>query len=334
MTIGKGFEGILGVTLEETWGSPDEVDEAIPFVSESFGYELEKHIDEVLRGKAGASASIAGNKMFPFTIPCKLTYEDLDLLIAIAMGAAGTPEENVDLYDNTYELAENLDYFFTAAVYKGVAVWEYTGCKIDTMKISGEANKPLDIEFSGAAKELDLDSEINTSSILTDLNTKDVASKIMFSDLEFKIAAQATALAGESEKGINSFELTLENNMALDQFDNTDQLILEPQRNGFRAITFTFKVPRYEANTYLDWRKDNTDLHAYLKFSSGDYVFDIHLPKIKIDKAEAPVGGPGLIEQTIECTCFRDPSSDSETFEQTDEMEIDVTNGRSVSPLA
>jgi hypothetical protein len=334
MTIGKGFEGILGVKKEATWGTVVAVNEAIPFVSESFGREIEKHADEVLRGKAGAGASIAGNKTFPFTVPCKLTYEDLDLLIAIAMGAAGTPVINEDLYDNTYSLAENLSYFFTAAVYKGVSVWEYAGCKIDTMKISGEANKPLDIEFGGASKNLDLDSTTNTSAVLTALTTEDAASKIMFSDLEFKIAAQASALAGESEKGIKSFELNLANNMALDQFDNTAKLILEPQRNGFREIKLTFTVPRYEADTYLDWRDNDTALHAQLKFSSGNYLFDIHLPKIKVDKADAPVGGPGLIEQSIECTCFRDPGSVSASFTLTDEMEIDVTNGRSASPLA
>jgi len=334
MTIGKGFEGILGVAIETDWGDPVEVTKAIPFVSESFGREIEKHADEVLRGLAGRGASIAGNKMFPFTIPCKLTYEDLDLLIAIAMGATGSPEANGDLYDNTHALAETLDYFFTAAVFKGVSVWEYAGCKIDTMKISGEANKPLDIEFGGAAKDLDLDSIINTAEILQALDTEDAASKIMFSDLEFKIAAQGDALSGETEKGIKSFELTLNNNMALDQFDNRAQLILEPQRNGFRAITLTFSVPRYEADTYMDWRDADTPLHAWLKFTSGNYKFDVHLPNLRVDKAEAPIGGPGLIEQTIPCTCFRDPGSVSESFTLTDEMEIDVTNGTAASPLA
>jgi hypothetical protein len=334
MTIGKGFEGILGIARETSWGDAVEVTEAIPFVSEAFSREIEKHADEVLRGKAGAGASIAGNKSYPFSIPCKLTYEDLDLLIAIAMGGAGSPEENGDLYDNTYSLAENLNYFFTAAVYKGVSVWEYAGCKIDSMKISGEANKPLDIEFGGVAKELALDSETNTSVILTALDTEDDASKIMMSDLEFKIAAQGDALSEESEKGISSFELNLSNNMALDQFDNQEELILEPQRNGFREIKFNFVVPRYEADTYQDWRTSDTALHAQLIFTSGNYVFEIHLPKIKIDVAGAPVDGPGLIGQNIECTCFRDPGSVSASFTVTDEMEIDVTNARAASPLA
>ena len=156
----------------------------------------------------------------------------------------------------------------------------------------------------------------------------------MFSDLEFKIAAQASALAGESEKGIGSFELNLSNSLALDQFDNRATTILEPERNGMREVKFSFKVPRYEADTYLDWRDGDTALHAYLKFTSGNYLFDIHIPDLKIDKVDAAIGGPGLIEQNIECTCHRDPGSVSASYTVTDEFEIDVTNGRSASPLA
>jgi len=334
MSLGKGFEGILGVKKEAAYGTALEVTEAIPFVSESFGNEIEKHMDAVLRGKAGIGTSIAGNKSHPFSIPCKLTYEDLDLLIAIALGSAGTPVANAALYDNTYSLAENLSYSFCSAVYKNVSVWEYAGCKIDTMKIAGEANKPLDFEVGGVAKVLDLASALNTSGVLTALDTEDAAGKVMFSDLEFKIAAQTDILSGETEKGIGSFELNLVNALILDQFDNRAQTIIEPQRNGMREVKFSFKVPRYEADTYLDWRDADTALHAYLKFTSGNYMFDIHLPDLKIDKADAPIGGAGLIEQDIQCTCHRDPGSVSTSFTVTDEMEIDVTNGRSASPLA
>ncbi len=334
MALGKGFEGILGVKKEAAYGTAIIVTEAIPFVSESFGNDIEKHLDEVLRGKAGAGASLAGNKKYPFTLPCKLTYEDLDLLIAIALGASSGAVVNGALYDLTYSLAENLANSFTAAVYKGVSVWEFAGNKIDTLKISGTANKPVDIEFGGVAKALDLASALNTAGILTALTTEDAASKIMFSDLEFKIAAQASALSGETEKGISAFDLALSNHLKLDDFDNRATTILEPQRDGFREVKFNFTVPRYEADTYLAWRDADTALHAWLKFTGGNYKFDIHLPKIKIDKAEAQISGPKLIEQKISCTCFRDPASTSASFTLTDEMEIAVTNARSASPLA
>jgi len=335
MTIGQGFTGRIGVIKEAVYGTILEVTEAIPFVSESFGDTIENYPDEVLRGYAGRGTSITGNKLHPFTIPSKLTYQDLDLLIAIAMGAAGTPQINGTLYDNTYSLAESLDYSLTMAVYKGVAVWEYAGCKIDTMKISGESNKPLDFEFSGAAKALDMASATNTTSILTALTAEDAVSKIMFTDLEFKIAAQADVLSGESESGLSSFELSLSNNLVLDQFDNRANTVLEPVRNGFRDVKFNFTVPRYEANTYHAWHAADTALHAQLKFTRGNYLFDIHIPDIKIEKTDAPVSGPGLISQSIECTCCLDIGNDSTSFTPlTEEFEIDVTNGRSASPLA
>ena len=334
MSLGKGFEGILGVKKEAVYGTAIAVTKAIPFVSENFGNDIEKHVDEVLRGKAGAWATIAGNKKYPFAIPCKLTYGDLDLLIAIALGAAAAPIVNGALYDGLYSLAENLAYSFTAAVYKGVSVWEFAGNKIDTMKISGEANKPLNIEFGGVAKVLSLASALNTSGVLTGLSTEDVAGKIMFSDLEFKIAAQASALSGVTAVGIGAFDVAVNNKMKLDDFDNRAKTILEPQRNGIREVKFNFSVPRYEADTYLGYRDADTALHAWLKFTSGSYIFDIHIPKFKVDKAEAQVAGPGLITQKIECTCFRDPASVSASFTLLDEIEVAVTNATATSPLA
>ena len=334
MTTGKGFEGILGVVKEGSWGSPLAVTKAIPFVSESLSRTIEKHIDDVLRGKAGRGPSVAGNRTFFLTIPCKLTYEGLDLLIAITMGAAGVPVMNGALYNNTYSLAENLDYSVTAAIYKGVSVWEYAGGKIQTMKISGSANKPLDIEFGVAFKDLDLASAINTAGILQALDTEDAAPKIMFSDLEFKIAAQATALASGTEKGIESFELTMDNGMIINQFDNRAKTILEPQRDGYRKVDLNFNLGRYEDNVYQDWHNDDEALHAWLKFVNGNYLFDMHFPQLTIDNPDAPVDGPGLIKQKVPCVAYRDPASASASFTETDEMEIAVTNGISTNPLA
>ena len=334
MALGRGFEGILGVKKEAGYGTAIAVNKAIPFVSETFGLDIEKHVDEVLRGKAGAGATIAGNKKYSFSVPCKLTYGDLDLLIAVALGAAATPTVNGSLYDGLYSPAENLGYSITMAIYKGVSVWEFAGCKIDTLKISGEANKPLDIELGGVGKNFSLTSAVNTAGVLTGLSTEDVAAKIMFSDLEFKIAAQASGLSGVSALGIGAFDVDINNHLALDQFDNRAKTILEPQRDGFREVKFNFSVPRYEADTYLNWRDADTALHAWLKFTSGSYKFDIHLPKFKVDKVDAPIGGPGLIQQKIECTCFRDPGSVSAGFTLTDEIEIAVTNATATSPLA
>lgn len=334
MSLGKGFEGILGVKKEAVYSTAVAVTKAIPFVSENFGNEIEKHIDEVLRGKAGAGATIAGNTKYPFTVPCKLTYGDLDLLIAIALGAAAAPVANGALYDGLYSPAENLAYSYCAAVYKGVSVWEFAGNKIDTMKISGEANKPLSIEFGGVAKVLSLVSALNTAGILQALDTEDVAGKVMFSDLEFKVAAQASALSGVSAVGISAFDVAVNNKLKLDDYDNRALTILEPQRNGVREVKFNFSVPRYEADTYLGYRDADTALHAWLKFTSGNYIFDIHFPKFKVDKAEAQIAGPGLIQQKIECTCFRDPLSASASFTLLNEIEIAVTNATATSPLA
>lgn len=332
--VAQGFENILGIGKETAYGTEVVVTEALPFVSEDFGNEIEKIMDDVLRGKAGAGAYIKGNKSYPFTLPMGLTYQDCDRVIAMAMGTAGVPVVNGGLYDNTYSLAEEVSPSATMALWKGVTVWSFAGCKFNTLKISGQANKPLTLETSGAAKLLTRASATNTSGVLQALNTEDDAGKIMFSDLEFKMAGQATALAGTTALGIGSMTLSLDNKMKLDDFDNRALTILEPVRNGIREVKLSLTIPRYEADTYLDWRDNDTALHGSLKFTSGNYLFHIQFAKAKIDDVRAPTSGPGLINQQIEMTLFRDPGSVSADYTFTDEFRILVTNGRSTSPLA
>ncbi|MEW6427327.1 MAG: phage tail tube protein [Thermodesulfobacteriota bacterium] len=333
MPTGKGFDSVVGVRKEAAWGTPLAVNKAIPFVSEDFDVEIDRTADEVLRGKAGANPDSDGNVRVPFNLPCKLTYQDVDLLIAVAMGAAGTPAANGGKYDNTYSLAEDCLYSFTAAVYKAVSVWEAAGCKIDKMSIKGSANKPIDITFSGAAKALDLASALNTLAVVGALATEDAAPKLMFSDLAFKIAPQATALSGVAETGINSFEFSLANNLKLDDHDSTSTSILEPVRNGLRAVGFQFTLPRYAADTFRGYMTAKTALHAELVWTLSGYVFRINIPRLTVNKAAAPTKGAGLHTVEVDCTCWTDPGSVSASFTTENEFEIKVTNGLAASPL-
>lgn len=334
MPTAQGFANILGIKKEAVYGTAVAVTEALPFVSEDFGNDIEKIADEVLRGKAGAGVYRKGNRSYPFTVPMELTYEDCDLLIAMALGAAGGPVVNGALFDNTYDLAAEISHSATMALWKGVSVWEFAGCKVNTFKLSGTANKPLKFEPSGVAQTLSRASELNTSGVLQALDTEDVAGKIMFSDLEFKIAAQGTELSGVTELGVSAFDLSFDNKLKTDDFDNRALTILEPKRNGIREVKLNITVPRYEADTYFDWRDNDTKLHGWLKFTSGNYLFEVRFPLAKINDVKAPTSGPGLLSQTVEMTLFRDPGSVSATYAFTDELQIGVTNGRSASPLA
>lgn len=334
MSTAQGFANILGIKKEAAYGTAVAVTEALPFVSEDFGNDIEKIADEVLRGKAGAGEYKKGNKAYPFSLPLRMTYEDCDLPVALGLGTAGAPQANGGLYDNTYSLAADITNSATMALWKGVSVWEFAGCKVNTLKLSGTANKPLKLDVGGVGKILSRASGLNTSVVLQALDTEDAAGVIMFSDLEFKIAAQASALSGVTALGVNAFDLLVDNKLKLNDYDNRALTILEPLRNGLREVKFNVTVPRYEADTYLDWRDNDTKLHAWLKFTSGSYLWEIDLARIKVDDVKAPTSGPGLISQTVSFTVFRDPGSLSASFTFTDELQVRVTNGRAASPLA
>lgn len=334
MPIGKGFQGILGVKKEVAYAQEIAVTKAIPMVSEDCSVDIERIEDEVLRGRAGAGDHLAGNIKYPISFKAKLTYADLDFLIAHAMGAAAAPAVNGSLYNHSYTLAEEISTAFTTAIYKGVSVWAFAGCKVDKMKISGKANQPLDIDFSGSGHYLSMSSVVNTAGVLQALSTQDTAAKVMFSDLVFKIATQGTALSGVTASGLAAFTFDLDNKLKNDDFDNRSLYNMEPVRDGIRSVSLDLDVSRYEADTYLAWYHTATVLHAQLLFSAGLYSFQIDLPKITITSVSAPISGPGLIKQQIKCRCHRDPGSLSSSFTDQEEFAIKVTNARSTGALA
>jgi len=306
--IGSGFEAICGMKKEAAWAGVQAVTVALPFLKESYTHEYEQIKDEVCRGHAGVSDAAIGNQKAVITPTFNLTYEDLDILLALGMGASGVPSVSSGAYFiNNLTLLDNLPITnsCTLAIHKNVSVWEYLGCIPNTIKISGSANNPLELETELIASSLSLDSATNTLAILAALSTVDLAGKVMMSDLTFKIAAQATTLAAE-DYGIDSFEFILNNNLAVDQFDNKEKTIIQPRRTGNREVLFNFTVPRYEADLYADWGISGARLNAQLSFASGSYRFIINIPNLRILPVQIPVEGPGLMGQKIEAVCNRD----------------------------
>ena len=307
--IGSGWEAKCAMIKEAAWGDVLAVTKVLPLLKESYNHEIEQLPDEVCRGHAGAGEALDGNTKASITPVFNLTYEDLDILLALGMGSSGAPSLNTGVYyDNALTLLNKLPITSSCvlALHKDVSVWEYIGCVVNSFKISGSANNPLEIEFELPAESLSLSSVTNTLAVLAALSVVDLAPKIMMSDLEFKIAAQTDALSGETALGIDTFEFICNNNLAIDQFDNRATTRLQPLRAGDREVLFNFTVPRYEANTYAAWAIAKTRLHAYLKFTSGSYIFDIHIPNLKLKPVQVPIEGKGLLSQKVEAVCNRD----------------------------
>jgi hypothetical protein len=313
-------------------------DELLPFLSEAIGETIESNRDMNLIAHAGYDESYVGNKAYNGAVPVTARYGDYDLLLAIALGATGTPALQTDLYLNTYTLNDDMDNSFTMAFDKQVSIWEYAGCKINSLTIRGTAGMPVEFEFDIVCKALDVSSGTNTSGTMNSAVFL-AAPVIMTEDLTLWIGDNADALDSGDEIEVTSFELVINNTLRTDLYTN-QATISEPIRNGRRVIDLTLGLGTYESNTYKTWYQNNTDVQARLKFThpdaalTDDYDLMIKMGKLRVSAYDPAIGGEEAITPEINFFALRAAEDSKSWASMTEELEISVINSLSADPLA
>ncbi len=358
MSTGLGIKGIMGLAKQTAYETAVDATDKVLFLSEGIQIEDEFINHEYLYGGAGTPDTdlvftpVVGpvEAVIPYTEKNGSAFVSTDSLIALAMGTATWVAAQTN---NTVTFADNLEVNGTVAVDKGInsgagAVWESIGTMINAMTISGSAGEFISASFEVQSKQLKIASTQNTPTEMLAL-PDDIPSLLSFSDLTFRIGDQANALGAGDNTGISSFTLSINNNLsepqqstpaaslidaAADTYVHSDaKQPIKPRRNGFRECTLEITMPRYEADTFLDFRSNETNLQAQFTFTDGTNSFWIYLPNLKITAVSAPIAGAEAIEQTITLTCLRYNSHGYMTFQDgstTDDGEvwIEMSNER------
>jgi len=201
--------------------------------------------------------------------------------------------------------------------------WIWRSCMINGMGISVDAGGSMKFTFDIIPFDLDRSSSTNGASSADNWDwdhakPSTVANSnfqtnelILFNHLTgsgfWRVDTFANgAMTSADEYGFNSFNLQLNNNLKVDDQDAlTGEYRVEPGRGGFREVTGSFSLPRYSAETFIDWAANETVLQMHLKFVGSTLVssarsFEIFLSSMQITKPSAPVGGADVIQQTFE----------------------------------
>jgi hypothetical protein len=266
-------------------------------------------------------------------------YGDIDDIIAAAMGWAGTPAKQTDLYYNQYKLATDLPYSQTFAMDKQVSVHEWAGVKINKLTIRGKASGggALECEAEVSAKDRSLTSTTNTAVTIAALSLMDCP-VALFEDLTFLIGDNINALVAGDEEDISSFELVIDNVMRTDELTNNG--LAEQGRDGRRKITLKLSFAAYDSDQYITWRDNDTDLQAQLLFERDDgvhtdnYRFVIRIGKMQVTKYPTATKDEKMLRPDVEFNILRAQEESATWADMTEELEIDVVNSRSASPLA
>ncbi len=201
--------------------------------------------------------------------------------------------------------------------------WIWRSCMINSMTISIVAGESMKISFD--VLPFDLDQASNTNGA----NSADAWAfthgkpssgsnaifqpnqQILFNHMSGSGFMRIDTFAGGAmtsadEYGFNSFTMTLNNNLKGDDQDAlTGVYRTKPVRAGFREVTGSFSMPRYESDTFRDWAKAQTILQMHLLLSGSTIVssarsFEIFISSMKIVKPTAPLSGANAITPTFD----------------------------------
>ena len=140
---------------------------------------------------------------------------------------------------------------------------------------------------------------------------------IVFSDVDyFRVDSFANGeMTSADNHGIDEFEITINNNLkGDDQSANTGSFREQPARNASREVTGRIRIPRYAADTFLDWHDADTILVGILSLSGSTIAtsarnFKVFLPSFKLEAPSAPVSGPGIVPQSYAVRCVTPASA-------------------------
>ena len=287
MPVSHGFESQLGIGIESTVGTEVVVTEKIPYRSESIKAQNNHVQDNSLCGPAARPASQQGTLIVEGGFEAHLRYSLSQLIFQHFFGTFLTDTPVVGT--NTYSLDPSIDDdSVTIAIEKTISVWTTLGYKVSELEITGSPTDGIIYTVSGFATDQIRNSVTNTSAVLDALSLP--GDFMLFQDMAIRIGDHADALAAADELEISEFSLNI--NRQLDPTEVNSFNRLEALENNFRETTLTLTIPRYSADTFIDFHRNHTNLQADLIFTDGVNTKTILLPNILTMEFDAEIGGP------------------------------------------
>lgn len=301
--MGDAIFGVLSKAAigaeTSAWGTEASAYELIQFVSESLS-EVPESVYLNAMGASGQKPSEKGMIVVTGDIVLKGDYYNaLDIILEAAMGLkteTAPPPARPWIYSLTDELTQSLSLKIEKQ--DTGKLWTYLGCKVASMKISGNAkDQILLITLTLIAK-----SKTVTTASISETFTDE--SLVLMSQLTARLADRADALAGGDEIPISDFELTLDNTLKGDDVIGGSNNILEPIRSGHRKVTLTLTIPRAD-DTYASYQQNRTPLQADLSFTDATKTLLLEISYIiLIDGGDIPISGPEIIPASLTFDCF------------------------------
>lgn len=353
-----GREIIIGAKIATTWRTAVALGalDGILITSESMGAKAPKYLDDDslslpdIMDSYRVAEAITGASLEGY-----LRYEGWDVLLALLLGGAGTPvaeEVTSTAYSNQIYIEDNIDDLFaTIAMEKAGTpngVWEIPSAKIHGFSVMGAIGELSKVTINFAGNKIENQSSTNTSTSFANVTYPD-KHNIARLDSSFYVwmnAQDGGALSSGDAILPNSVTITY--NRPVDEpYEAGNDDMAEPIQDGFAEATIEMVFDKYNLDTFMDAIAADEAQKMIVHFE-GDviataipYEFEVYMPKIIWQTADAPVGGAGKIGHTVTGRLMAVETAPT-GMESTDEIGIDVVdplairtvNTRTTSPLA
>ncbi len=345
--MASGKEAKAAFAKASTWGTAAAVSDsdALLFLSEKITRTRE-HLPDDSAGQAFYAGSDRGLITCGGDLSAYLRYSGLEVLLAMAMGAAGVPaqQDSTAAYLHGLRMAGDSDGLFgTLCLYKGAGCHEYAGTKVDGFTIEGEAGQPLKVTFNLIADDLDINttSGTNTAAAMAALATPGRGNRVLFRQGQFLINdADGAALAGGDAIAPSRFSLSFKRNLAGDHLAGGDDRIAEPACSGFPELSLTLEFASYTSDTYLSDLGADTRKKMAISFTGDQiespysYSLELLMPHLVITNAEAAVDGAGKIAHPVTLALLATETERNGMSGITAPLALNLINTRTTDPLA
>jgi hypothetical protein len=301
MAFNMGVGSKLAIGKESAWGTPVADTMLVNFISESLAAAVSKVEEEnLLAAKAAAAYDLMGIKVAG-DFSAILKPENAGFFFKAALGGTDSVVQNqggvTGQHQHTIiaQTAAGVLPSYTAVVDRKQAIKKYSGCKVDSLKMSAKAGDYVRVTLGMKGKD-------EASGTVT---TSTPPSKKAYKMIGGTLTLGATAM------DIMSVDLDYANALDDGVQTNTSGLYANEPVHGKRKIAITCEVP-YDTNSE-SIRNTNFLTETLLStvllhlespeiiVAASKYRMDITLNNVAVLDAKVNVGGAGLLVMSIKC---------------------------------
>lgn len=356
-SFGLGHNAYLGVGEESSYGTIVTRNKFFDILSESLVAE-HRRIEAASLNQVGIRKNRIANGSLRYrgTVTMHLTYTDMGRFLKHALGGYTNPAlangTNGSLYDHTFTIADALPTGLTLEIFRDTSnfytpqgdvnkAFIYRGCKIGSMTITAEIDSFVELSLDFIAASEDRQAKTPAATVMADLDN--ARNPMVFTQgfLYYGTSGMTVSeLTGAVTNGagvtVESFNVTLDNNLEEDRASLGSRIIREPVRAGGKlAVTGSFVADFNSFERYDEFFNSTTKTlifvcrNGYLSATNNNYqAMILTLEDVVPTDVPINIADEGPIKQTINFKAYRTLTGATLTY---GELGIVLTNAQASS---